>query len=141
MVVPQHWPPILPWTDWQGEYPQARQLAVRMGVQLGRSHVVDHPSGSMFWARPKALTPLLNLGLDNDSFPEEAGQIAGTIAHAIERLFLYSCNAAGLWWAKVADPTTIACPKAAIQISQPDDVQRFRDLYGFRLLTRGTRLL
>ena len=138
MVIPQHWPPILPWADWQGEYPLAQQLASRMGIRLSRSHVVDHPSGSMFWARPKALTPLLELGLDNDSFPEEAGQVAGTIAHAIERLFLYSCNAAGLWWAKVADPETIVYPRTAVPISGPEEVRLFRDARGFRLLARTT---
>ena len=137
MIIPQHWPQVVPWVDWQGEYDLARKIASRIGIRLSRSHVVEHPSGSMFWARPAALAPLLSLGLEADSFPEEAGQLAGTIAHAIERLFLYSCNAAGLWWAKVADPETISHPRTAVQIAQPGEVKSFRDKHGFRLLVRS----
>jgi lipopolysaccharide biosynthesis protein len=57
-----------------------------MGFDLSRVTSLDFPSGSMFWARPDALRPILDLGLTLDEFPEEAGQVDGTVAHAIERL-------------------------------------------------------
>lgn len=43
--------------------------------------------GTMFWARMDAITPILDLHLLPDDFQSEHGQIDGTAAHAIERLF------------------------------------------------------
>jgi FMN phosphatase YigB (HAD superfamily) len=46
---------------------------------------IDFPAGSMFWARTRALKPLLSAGWTYDDFPPESGQNDGTIAHVIER--------------------------------------------------------
>ena len=55
----------------------------------------------MFWFKPKALAPILNCGLTFDDFPDESGQLDGTIAHAIERAFLFVVETAGFDWVKV----------------------------------------
>jgi hypothetical protein len=52
----------------------------------------------MFWCRPQALKPLLDLELDLDEFERENGQMDGTLAHAIERLFLFTVEKAGYFW-------------------------------------------
>jgi lipopolysaccharide biosynthesis protein len=85
MVMPQHWERVRGHMDWPEVFFVARDLAHRMGIRLSPAHVIDFPSGSMFWARPGALKPALNLGLRVDDFPVESGQHEDTLAHTIER--------------------------------------------------------
>ncbi|CAN7237859.1 HAD-IA family hydrolase [Rhizobium sp. LjRoot254] len=62
-----------------------RSLAQRLEVSTG-GEFIDYPVGGMFWTRGSVLKRLLGLNLDFESFDKEAGQIDGTIHHAIERL-------------------------------------------------------
>ncbi len=137
LVMAQHWPPLRPRLDWGDNFFAARDLARRFGVRLTPAHVLDFPSGAMFWARPAALAPLLGLGWRAADFPAEAGQRDGTPAHAVERLFLFACEAAGYRWAKVRDPAEAARPDPAIPIATPADLDAFRRRHGFRLTARG----
>jgi lipopolysaccharide biosynthesis protein len=43
------------------------------------------PVGSMFWARPSVLRPLLDAGFTVEHYPEEPLAYDGTILHALER--------------------------------------------------------
>lgn len=102
IVMPQHFAPIRGLLHWDGNFRAARSLARRMGIPLRRGRLVDFPSGSMFWARPAALRPLLELGLTFDDFPAETNQVRDTIQHAVERLFLLVAERAGYHWVKIA---------------------------------------
>ena len=68
---------------------------------MDNRNLIEFPAGSMFWFKPAALAPLLDSGLTFADFPEEHGQIDGTIAHAIERAFLFIVETAGFSWVKV----------------------------------------
>jgi GT2 family glycosyltransferase len=104
MIGVQHFEPMRQWVNWGGNFERCQRLASRMGFALDANAPLDFPSGSMFWARTSALRPLLDLRLTFDDFEPEQGQIDGTLAHAIERLFYFACEHAGFAWVKVARP-------------------------------------
>jgi len=69
-----------------GNGPGLDYLQRRLGLAPARGDE-RFPSGSMFWVRLEALRPLLDAHLDEEDFEVEAGQVDGTLAHAIERVF------------------------------------------------------
>ena len=74
---------------WQGNWDFCRSLAARLGLSIEKQRAPEFPAGSMFWFRPKALQPLFDLGLRPEDFPEgKYFHRNGTLAHAIERLFV-----------------------------------------------------
>jgi len=79
---------------WGGNEAHVRALCVRLGLaqpKPGSTFV----AGSMFWVRLAALRPLLDAHMAPWEFEREAGQIDGTTAHALERLFALATSSAG----------------------------------------------
>ncbi|MBY0611632.1 MAG: glycoside hydrolase family 99-like domain-containing protein [Beijerinckiaceae bacterium] len=77
-------------TYWGSNEAKVCELALRLGV---RNLYVDNMrfvAGTMFVARVKAIEPLLKLQLGFKDFEPEQGQLDGTLAHAIERIFSIS---------------------------------------------------
>ncbi|MDW7643565.1 MAG: glycoside hydrolase family 99-like domain-containing protein, partial [Desulfuromonadales bacterium] len=66
------------------------RLARRLGQSLEMTISLNFVAGTMFFARTDALLPLLNLELSDSDFEPEAGQIDGTLAHALERVISVS---------------------------------------------------
>lgn len=70
------------------------ERSLRMGVDLNDLSHISFSAGSMFSARVSAVIPLINVVSESD-FEDEQGQVDGTFAHVIERLFsvsAYSIN-------------------------------------------------
>jgi GT2 family glycosyltransferase len=133
MVAPQHYESIRRWIGWNGNFDVARGLASRMGLSLSPVRALDFPSGSMFWARPAALKPLLELNLSFEDFPEEGAQLDHTPAHAIERLYFLACERSGHSWLKVAQPALYAETSTIVTARSPADLGRFLGEHGVAL--------
>jgi glycosyltransferase involved in cell wall biosynthesis len=91
---------------WGRNHGIAETLAARMGIPLPLPRFFDFPLGAMFWARPAALRPLLDLGLASEDYPPEPLPDDGTLVHALERLFPFAASCAGLETASVRLPGT-----------------------------------
>lgn len=77
---------LLPVTRYMGANDNALALLERQAS--GKSTSVEgakFPAGSMYWVRLASLAPLLDMPLLHEWFEQEAGQIDGTLAHAVER--------------------------------------------------------
>lgn len=135
-VIPQHLQVLRPWLAWTDTFTLSRQLAERMHLKLHSKRVIDFPSGSMFWIRSAALKPLLDLKLTLNDFAEEHGQVSATIAHAIERLFLFSVELAGYTWVKIADRDLSSLKRTLVPIHSRQDLQQFVMTHRFDLLER-----
>ncbi|MEE9485048.1 rhamnan synthesis F family protein [Methylobacterium ajmalii] len=103
-VFSQHFAPVRHLLNFGYNFSTMRDLLGRCSVTLTQDMVLEFPSSSFFWMRTAAIRSLLDLGLTWSDFPEEAGQVDGTLAHAIERSLLYLTESAGLRWAKVGRP-------------------------------------
>lgn len=79
---------------WGANAARVLGLAARLGYQGDPTPFV-FAAGSMFWARGRALQPVLDLKLSSNDFEEEAHQVDGTLAHALERLFPIAAKLGG----------------------------------------------
>jgi lipopolysaccharide biosynthesis protein len=71
---------------WMANRARVEGIAKRMGASEEAKRL-GFFEGSMFWFRPKALAALRELDLTIEDFEAEAGQVDGTLHHALERCF------------------------------------------------------
>ena len=77
---------------WGSNARAVESLAYRLGQTAEEIKPLAFVAGTMFFARTDVFSPLLNLAIDDADFETEAGQIDGTLAHAIERAIKISCK-------------------------------------------------
>ncbi|WP_216452251.1 glycoside hydrolase family 99-like domain-containing protein [Arcanobacterium phocae] len=87
IVGPEHW---------GGDQKLVTELLKRLEMNLEHPDELQFPAGSMYVARGFIVQGLRALCLSAQDFEEEAGQIDGTAAHAIERLMGILTLEAGL---------------------------------------------
>lgn len=122
LLFPDHYGPVRQSLNYGYDYEHLRHLLGRVGVPFTKDILLEFPSGSMFWARCEALELLLDLDLKFEDFPEEQGQIDGTLAHAIERAFVFLAEAGGRRWAKIVSQTPGVDSERVITVCNPDDL-------------------
>jgi lipopolysaccharide biosynthesis protein len=79
---------------WGDNQAVAASLLRRLELELPRE--LEFAAGSMYWTRGFVLQGLRALGLSEDDFEPETGQVNATTAHAIERLMGILTTEAGL---------------------------------------------
>ena len=101
IIFPQYFTHIRLSINWGENFFEVKNFLSRLKIAIDDVPVLEFPAGSMFWFKPAALSPLLNSGITFSDFPEELGQTDGTLAHAIERSFLFIARSAGFSWIKI----------------------------------------
>jgi len=102
LLFPDYFPPIRRFVEWGSNWETAFRLGERLHLSLEREAGIDFPAGSMFWFRPKAMEALLALNLREEDFEADAQNCEdGSLAHALERLFLPVVENKGYRWEKV----------------------------------------
>lgn len=126
VVFPQHLFELRGILNWGYDYDLARNLLKRMNIEIDKNLTLEFPSGSMFWGRTAAIRPLLDLDIDFSDFPEESGQVDGTLAHAIERSLLMIAESQGFEWLKVAQREFYPMGHTLLPVRSPEDVAHHR---------------
>lgn len=71
--------------NWTCNKSFAKEFVTDWGIDI-TENFVNYPVGGMFWARPKALEPLLSQKFTYDDFPAEPLANDGSWLHALERI-------------------------------------------------------
>ena len=126
VVFPQHLFELRGILNWGYDYDLARALLKRMNIEIDKNLTLEFPSGSMFWGRCAAIRPLLDLEVDFSDFPEESGQVDGTLAHAIERSLLMIAESRGFEWLKVAQRDLYPMARTLLPVREAEDIALHR---------------
>lgn len=79
---------------WGCNYERVRDVLARLEIDCAPEDL-SFPAGSIYWLKPLMITLIKSLALQPDQFETEAGQVDGTLAHALERAFGLLARAAG----------------------------------------------
>lgn len=113
LIMPETYPVLALQAEWGGNKDGSKALLEKMDCNCMLPELPIFPVGNMFWARSAAVRKIFDMGLIASDFPEEAGQVNGTIAHQIERIWVYIAASAGYQYAKVFNnfPAEVKCQK------------------------------
>jgi lipopolysaccharide biosynthesis protein/ubiquinone/menaquinone biosynthesis C-methylase UbiE len=89
LLYPTYFPEIRSSVSWGPNRHVMKDLLSWLEIGFDPASPCEFPAGSMFWFRPRALSTLIDFDFLMEEFPEETGQTDGTLAHAIERSFLF----------------------------------------------------
>ena len=134
MLAPRHHDDVKSYIGWGWNLMEAQTLASRMSIKIREDGRIDFPSGSMFWARSSALKSLLELDISTEDFPPEGGQLDGTLAHIIERLFFFSCERAGYQWYNIIASSLVSGKERVEYASSKERLLAFLEKYRYDLL-------
>ena len=89
---------------WGINFDFAQRFVDRLSVPVALPQRPVFPIGSMFWAKAKALEPMLTASWTAAGVPTEPLPYDGSGVHALERILPSVCETAGFRWATVQNP-------------------------------------
>ena len=96
LIYPENFPSLIPninWADKPQDIQQAKDDVLnylkKIGVEINLGEIPEFTAGNMFWARTKAIKKAFGDDIKFSDFPVESGQLDMTLAHFIERSWVY----------------------------------------------------
>lgn len=107
MIMPEIYPLIQEFVAWDGAKEGVEQILDELDLHTELPEIPMFPAGNMFWARTEAVAALLGKDYNPEDYPEETGQLNLTMAHCIERIWVYLLEAQKFEyevWQNLIDP-------------------------------------
>lgn len=101
LIMPETYPVLELQAEWGGNREGVQLLLDDLGIRAELPAHPVFPVGNMFWAKTSAICKIFDASLDQEDFPKEAGQVNATLAHQIERAWVYIAKDAGFKYRKV----------------------------------------
>lgn len=95
LIMPPIYPVIENGADWSGTKEAVDKMLRKMGDTVNLPEKPAFPAGDMFWAKVDAVRALFERGYTQEDFPDEAGQVNFTLAHVVERIWVYLAEGQG----------------------------------------------
>lgn len=105
LIFPETYPVLSDMAVWGGNKMCCQQLLEDLKCNIELDSVPVFPVGNMFWFRVDAVRKIFERGYDEFNFPEEQGQVNATLAHGIERLWVYLAKDSGYGYKKMINYT------------------------------------
>lgn len=106
IIFPETFHAMITAVDWGSNFDNTEKLLEKMNIDiiLPENHLI-FPVGNMFWAKISAVRQIFTNCTNVEDYVVEAGQVDGTIAHAIERLWVYLAEYNGYTYTNTANKT------------------------------------
>lgn len=117
ILFPETYPALKKMAVWGGNRANVKELLKRLRIDVPLDITPVFPVGNMFWVRTLAAEKLFDYGFASDDFDKEKGQDNATLAHAIERAWVYIVKEDDYTYRKMQNvivPETIADAKKRI---------------------------
>ncbi|MBP3692772.1 MAG: glycoside hydrolase family 99-like domain-containing protein, partial [Clostridia bacterium] len=144
LVFPENYPLISSQIMFGANRSGCEEIAKKLGIERPLPAKAVFPAGNMFWARTSAVRQMFTS--DIFCFDVEKGQVNGTDAHMIERLWVYLAQSNGYGYKKTfncCDNTPAQKPRgiAIYAHYDKDDILSFEDLELLRQLKQQVEAL
>lgn len=104
IIFPETFHAMITAVDWGSNFDNTEKLLEKMNIDimLPENHLI-FPVGNMFWAKISAVRQIFENCTNAEDYALEAGQVDGTTAHAIERLWVYVAEYNGYTYTNTAN--------------------------------------
>jgi len=101
IIFPAEYPGVSGQLEWGNNEYGCTKLLKRLDIEYQLPADPIFPTGNMFWARTDAIAPMFKAKLTLKDFPKDKNQDDATVAHQIERLWIYIADSKGYSYKKI----------------------------------------